>query len=71
MSLFSGLLPNDDLFIAIGRSENVVTETLLGNGRPFRFHYSGFQPSCHNMQPSRLLAEVEKKVRFMYNEGKT
>jgi hypothetical protein len=60
ISLFIGLLPSNDLFIAIGCSGNVVTEPLLSNGRTLRLHYSGFQPSCHNMQPFRLLAKLEK-----------
>jgi hypothetical protein len=49
MSLFSCLLPSNDSFFAILCSGNVITEPLLSNGRPFRFHYFGFQPSYHNI----------------------
>jgi hypothetical protein len=47
--LFSGLLPSNNSFAPIRCSGNVITEPLLSNGRSLRLHYSGFQPSCHNI----------------------
>jgi hypothetical protein len=49
MSLFSGLLPNNNSFVAVRCSGIVIFKPLPSNGRPNRLHYSGFQPPCRNI----------------------
>jgi hypothetical protein len=56
--VFSNLLPGKDSVVAICCSGNVVTEPLLGNGRPLRLHYFGLQPSCENIVAHLLRART-------------
>jgi hypothetical protein len=59
--VFSNLLPGNDSFVAIRRSGNVVTEPLLGNGRPLPLDCSGFQQSCHNMYSYRETEQTKQR----------
>jgi hypothetical protein len=51
-SVFSDLLPNNDSFVAIRYTWNVITEPLLSNGRPLRLQYSSFQTVFTEPLPS-------------------
>jgi hypothetical protein len=53
--VFSDLLPRNNSFVAIPCSGNVITESLLSNGRPLGLHYSGFQEVFIEPLPSNGL----------------
>jgi hypothetical protein len=50
--VFNSLLPGNDSFIVIRCSGNLISESLLSNGRLLRLRHSGFQPSCHIIKRS-------------------
>jgi hypothetical protein len=64
-----------DLFVAIRCSGNVISESVISNGRPLWFHYSGFQavlteplPSNGHIRHSLLISH--RNTRFYIPKDK-
>jgi hypothetical protein len=55
---------SDQSVVSDTRPANRVSEPLRSNGRLFWLHYSGFQPSCHNIQEdSNLQSQQYRYVK--------